>query len=133
MQPLYSHVQLVSLIEQEAQSRNERVQPLHLPSHVAAYRFAAMPSTTLKVTGIGLTSMGEVNPKGDGFHELRHTDAAAGVYKKLVIRDGRVVGAIVLGDRSNVRAISQLIERKIDVSAHMGALLHEGFNLASLI
>jgi len=92
-----------------------------------------VPSTTLKVTGIDLTSMGEVNPKGDGFHELRHTDAAAGVYKKLVIRDGRVVGAIVLGDRSNVRAISQLIERKIDVAAHMGALLHEGFNLASLI
>jgi len=92
-----------------------------------------VPSTTLKVTGIDLTSVGEVNPQGDGFVEERRIDAAKGIYKKLVIRDGRVVGAIVLGDRSGVRAITQLIERKVNVSAYVGTLLDEGFNLASLV
>lgn len=92
-----------------------------------------VPSTTLKVTGIDLTSMGEVNPQGNGFVEERRVDADRGIYKKLVFRDGRVVGAIILGDRSGIRAISQLIERKVDVSAHVGALLDEGFNLASLL
>jgi len=92
-----------------------------------------VPSATLKVTGIDLTSMGEVNLQGDGFVEVRREDAAKGAYKKLVIRNGQVVGAIVLGDRSSVRAISQLIERKVDVSAHVGSLLDEGFNLAGLI
>jgi len=38
-----------------------------------------------------------------------------------------------LGDRSNLRAISQLIERKVDVSAHVGSLLDGGFNLAGLV
>jgi len=77
--------------------------------------------------------VGEVNPQGDGFVEERRIDAAKGIYKKLVIRDGRVVGAIVLGDRAGVRAITQLIERKVNVSAYVGTLLDEGFNLASLV
>jgi nitrite reductase (NADH) large subunit len=92
-----------------------------------------VPSTTLKVTGIDLTSIGEVNPQGDGVVEVRQTDPTAGVYRKLVIREGHVVGAIVLGERSSVRAVSQLIARKVDVSAHVSSLLKPGFDLASLL
>jgi nitrite reductase (NADH) large subunit len=92
-----------------------------------------VPSTTLKVTGIDLTSIGEVNPQGDGVVEARQTDPTAGVYRKLVIREGHVVGAIVLGERSSVRAVSQLIARKVDVSAHVSSLLKPGFDLASLL
>lgn len=92
-----------------------------------------VPSTTLKVMGIDLTSIGEVNPQGDGFVERRWLDAEKGVYRKLVLRDGRIVGAIILGDRAGIRAIGQLIERKVDVSPYVGALFDEGFDLASLV
>jgi len=91
-----------------------------------------VPSTTLQVTGIDLTSIGEVNPQGDGFIEVRRTESIAGVYKKLVIRAGRIVGAIVLGDKSSVRAINQLIARQTDVSAYVDRLLSNGFDLAKL-
>lgn len=89
-----------------------------------------VPSTTLKVSGIDLTSIGEVNPERPGFIEVR--DSANGVYRKVVIRDGRVVGAIVLGNRNHVRAISQLIARGVDVSHHLDELFREGFDLMGL-
>ena len=92
------------------------------------------PSTSLQVTGIDLTSIGMVNPEGsNGCIQVRRTDRDRGIYRKLVIRDGRVVGAIALGDRSDVRAMSQLISRGTDVTAHLDELLREDFDLASLL
>jgi nitrite reductase (NADH) large subunit len=54
-------------------------------------------STTLKVMGVDLTSMGEVNAAGSDCEVVSHLDPAAGIYKKLVVRDGRLVGAVLLG------------------------------------
>jgi NAD(P)H-nitrite reductase large subunit len=94
---------------------------------------AIVPSTTLRVAGIVLTSLGEVTPEGGQFAEVRHLDSDARVYKKLVIRDGRIVGAIVLGDRTSVPAIQRLMTRQVNVSAHVDSLLREDFDLASLL
>jgi NAD(P)H-nitrite reductase large subunit len=54
-------------------------------------------ATTLKVMGIDLTSMGDVNGAGEGAEIVSHCDPAQGSYKKLVIRDNRLVGAVLLG------------------------------------
>jgi nitrite reductase (NADH) large subunit len=91
-----------------------------------------VPNTTLKVTGIDVASIGEVHPQGEGFREIRYTDIAHGVYKKLVLRDGHVVGAILIGTRDDLRAINQLVAGKIDVSAHEDELLDDGFDLMAL-
>ena len=125
---------------------NERVWGI-IPTGVAQARVAAaqiagdgetlyediVPSTTLKVTGIDLTSIGEVNPEGDDFVQVRRIDPAKGLYKKLVVRGGHVVGAIVIGDRSDVRAINQLMSRHIDVSGQVDSLLDEGVDLMDLV
>ena len=92
-----------------------------------------VPSTTLKVTGIDLSSAGEVNPEDPDIKQLRRTDAEAGTYRKLVLRDGVIVGAIVLGERKDVRTLDQLMARRVDVSAHMAKLLDPTFDLASLL
>lgn len=89
-----------------------------------------VPTTTLKVSGIDLTSIGEVNPEQPGYVELR--ESANGVYKKAVIREGRIVGAILLGDRNGVRVMNQLIARGVDVSAHLGDLFRAGPDLLAL-
>jgi nitrite reductase (NADH) large subunit len=62
----------------------------------AAYEGSRL-STTLKVMGVDLTSMGEVSAAGSDCEVVSHLDPAAGVYKKLVVRDGRLVGAVLLG------------------------------------
>ena len=92
-----------------------------------------VPSTTLKVAGIDLISVGEIHPE-DGQHlDLRYVDATAGVYKKLVVRGAYAVGAIVLGDKADVRSAAQIVERRMDVSSYLNELFSQGFNLASLL
>ncbi|MBL8359279.1 MAG: NAD(P)/FAD-dependent oxidoreductase [Rubrivivax sp.] len=54
-------------------------------------------STKLKVTGIDLYSAGDF-AGGDGTEEIVLNDPAGGVYKKLVIRDDKLVGACLYGD-----------------------------------
>jgi NAD(P)H-nitrite reductase large subunit len=54
-------------------------------------------ATTLKVMGIDLTAIGDVNASGADVEVVSHLDPTAGIYKKLVVRDGRLAGAILLG------------------------------------
>ena len=91
-----------------------------------------VPSTTLQVAGIALTSIGNVNPEGPGYQEIRYSDLEAGVYKKVVIEDGIIVGAIILGDRSDVRAINALIADRTDVSQDAARIFQEDSPLMSL-
>jgi len=92
-----------------------------------------VPSNTLKVLGIDLTSIGTVNPEGEGFIELRRSDADANVYEKLVLRDGKIVGAILLGNKERVAPVTQLIAKGTDVSAYAGQLLSDGLDLKTLL
>jgi len=82
-----------------------------------------VPSTTLKVVGADLTSIGMINPPEQGFQELRKSDLIAGVYQKLVLEDGRIVGAILLGASEKVPAVSRLIREHTDVSDYAEELL----------
>ena len=54
-------------------------------------------STKLKVTGIDLFSAGQFMG-GAGTEEIVLSDPAGGVYKKLVLRDDKLVGAVMYGD-----------------------------------
>jgi nitrite reductase (NADH) large subunit len=62
----------------------------------AAYAGSRL-ATTLKVMGVDLLSMGEVTAPGPDCQVLTETDPAQGVYRKVVLRDGALVGAILLG------------------------------------
>lgn len=88
-----------------------------------------VPSTTLKVVGADLTSIGMINAPGQGFEELRKSDHDAGVYEKLVLEDGRIVGAILLEAKERVAAVSRLIREGTDVSAYAARLLDDDFDL----
>lgn len=92
-----------------------------------------IPSNTLKVVGIDLTSIGLVNPEGEGYEEIRRKDESAGRYEKLVLKDGRIIGAIILGNKDKVRPITELINRGTDISSYKEALLEDQFDLNSLL
>ncbi len=62
----------------------------------AAYTGSRL-ATTLKVMGVDLLSMGEVNAAGPDCEVLSHFDPAKGIYRKLVLRDNRIAGAVLLG------------------------------------
>ncbi len=82
------------------------VAPLFEQGQVAANHLAqfgigryqgTLTSTKLKVTGIDLFSAGDFMG-GEGTEEIVMSDPLGGVYKKLVIRDDKLVGACLYGD-----------------------------------
>jgi len=70
-------------------------------NHLASLGYAryegSVTSTKLKVTGIDLFSAGEFN-ESEGDEVMVLQDAASGTYKKLVISDNRIKGAVLYGD-----------------------------------
>lgn len=110
-----------------------RVAAAQMVSPGSATYSGSLPTTTLKVAGAELTSLGDCVPVTEGYAELRRTDVAAGSYRKLVLRGGRVVGAILLNDSRRVRPVTQLIAQDVDVSAYTERLLDDDFDLQSLL
>lgn len=92
-----------------------------------------IPSNTLKVVGIDLTSIGLVNPEGDGYEEIRRKEEEAGRYEKLVLKDGRIVGAIILGNKEKVWPLTELITRGVNISVYKDVILDDQFDLNSLV
>ena len=74
-----------------------------------------VPVTILKVVGIELTSIGRFEAAGPGEEEIALEDAS-GRYRKLVVADGRIVGAILLGFSKEVAAVRTAITRGFDVT-----------------
>jgi nitrite reductase (NADH) large subunit len=87
-----------------------------------------IPSNTLKIVGIDLTSMGLVNPEGPQYEEVKKIDKRKGIYKKIVLEKGKIVGAIILGDRKGVTWIKKLMDQKTDVTKYKDLLLEEEFD-----
>ena len=72
-------------------------------------------STKLKVTGIDLFSAGDFNA-GLGDEELLLQDSARGVYKKLVLRDNKLRGAVMYGDTVDGPWYFQMLRDGTDIS-----------------
>ncbi len=110
-----------------------RVASLNMSGQESVRYQGTLPATTLKVTRVDLTSIGVIEPRGEGYQELRKADEKKGVYKKLVLKEGRVVGAILLGDKKSAAPVSRLIMSEIEVSAYLDRLLDEDFDLKTLL
>jgi nitrite reductase (NADH) large subunit len=92
-------------------------------------------ATKLKVTGIEVYSAGDFHGDGDS-EALVLQDAARGVYKKLVLKDNRIRGGVLVGDTVDGPWYFQLLREGTDVSrirehllfgqAHVGDSGHGG-------
>jgi len=86
----------------------------HLCQHgVASYETLPL-ATKLKVSGIDLFSVGEFQSK-PGLDELRFFDRRRSVYRKLLLRGDRLVGAVLYGDTRSGHWYQSLIESKSDI------------------
>ncbi len=75
-----------------------------------------VPSTTLKVVGIDVSSVGDVNPEDANTIEIRKLDNEAGTYKKIVLRDGVIVGTIVINDRQLAKELEDKISSRTSMT-----------------
>ncbi|MCF6158867.1 MAG: NAD(P)/FAD-dependent oxidoreductase [wastewater metagenome] len=92
-----------------------------------------VPSTTLKVVGIHLTSIGDIQTEDETVEQVKIKDIEKNIYKKLFIKDGRIIGAILLGDIKNAFDIRKLMERNVDISNDKEKILDPGFDMKGLL
>ena len=125
------------------------VAPLFEQAKVAANHLAqfgigryqgSLTSTKLKVTGIDLFSAGDFGG-GDGFEEIVMSDPFAGVYKKLVLKDDKLVGACLYGDTvdgswyfkllRDGRSVSDIRDKLMFGESNIGDVGHAGVSKAA--
>jgi len=99
-----------------------RVCANHLAEHGVARYLGSMTSTKLKVTGIDLFSAGDFAGAA-GTETLVFSDAASGSYKKLVLKDNKLVGACLYGDTLDGAWYFDLLREGTDVSQYRKTLL----------
>lgn len=76
----------------------------------AAYHGSKV-ATKLKVMGVEMAAMGVTEPVDERDEIVQFTEPKKGTYKKLIIRDGRLAGAILLGDISKAAYLMQAFDR----------------------
>ena len=81
-----------------------------------------VPVTMLKVTGVDVASAGRFEPAGPEDEVIAQEDVAEGRYRKLVVTDGRVVGAILLGYAVEAPAVVKAVKECQDVTAWLERL-----------
>lgn len=91
-----------------------------------------VPSTTLKVAGVHLTSVGLAVPEEDGLEVLTDKAPDEGLYKKIVLREGRLVGAIWMGTKKGASEIGRLVAAGKDVSGFKRELFKDDFDLTGI-
>lgn len=91
-----------------------------------------VPSNTLKVMGIHLTSIGVVNPEQGTAEEIRKEDREKGIYKKIVVQGNKVIGAIWMGTKTGVNGLSRVISQEVNVEKQKEFLLEDNFDFSSL-
>jgi nitrite reductase (NADH) large subunit len=79
-------------------------------------------STKLKVTGCDLFSAGDF-AEGEGREDIVFRDPARGVYKRLVLEDNRIVGAVMYGDTADGAWFYNHIKEGTDVAEMRDTLI----------
>ena len=68
-------------------------------------------STKLKIMGVDLTVMGAREAASAGDEEVEYVDKRRGVYKKLILREGKLAGAILLGESGSAARFLYAFDR----------------------
>ncbi len=125
------------------------VAPLFEQAKVAANHLAqfgigrytgSLTSTKLKVTGIDLFSAGDFMG-GEGCEEIVMSDPFGGVYKKLVLKDDKLIGACLYGDTvdgsyyfkllRDGRSVASIRDKLMFGESNLGDAGHEGHSTAA--
>jgi nitrite reductase (NADH) large subunit len=91
-----------------------RVLAQHLAGRTAAYS-GSVVATNLKVSGVSVFSAGDFLG-GDGTESIVLSDVGRGTYKKLVISEGRLAGAVLVGDVADALWYLELIRGREKVA-----------------
>lgn len=90
----------------------------------AAYHGSRV-ATKLKVAGVDVASMGVKGPEHPDDEFVQYSEPTHGVYKTIVIRDGKLVGATLVGDVSKVSFLTQAFDSGLPLPDERVALMFD--------
>ncbi len=90
----------------------------HLSGNEGEVYKGTLSMNILKFSGIELCSLGEVNVdlNDDRIEEVLFIDRSNRYYKRCIIKDDRLIGAILMGDKSEFVEFKNLISKKLELS-----------------
>lgn len=99
----------------------------YLNGDISNYYQGSLFMNILKMHGTDLCSLGMVEtPKDPAYEEVVFIDKAKRYYKKCIIHQDKLVGAILIGDKSEFIEFRDLIQQKIELSDKRLELLRSG-------
>lgn len=107
------------------------VAPLYEMAKVAAAKLADSEDkrfahsdtpTKLKVTGIDLYSIGDF-ADGDDREEIILRDATAGIYKRVILQDNKIIGTVLFGETGDGAWFNDLKKKATDISEMRDTLI----------
>ncbi len=78
--------------------------------------------TKLKVTGIDLYSIGDF-ADGEDREEIILRDTAAGIYKRVILQDNRIIGTVLFGETADGAWFNDLKKKEVDISEMRDTLI----------
>ncbi|MFB0566498.1 MAG: NAD(P)/FAD-dependent oxidoreductase [Candidatus Aminicenantaceae bacterium] len=91
-----------------------------------------IPWNTLKVAGIYLASMGLISPEKDSQEEISTEIEEQGIFKKIIIEDGIIVGAIWIGTKKGLDHISRTMSEGKNIEKWKDSILDDDFDFSLL-
>jgi nitrite reductase (NADH) large subunit len=100
------------------------VEPAYAQARALARLLAGMPAgyesgvmaAALKVSGVPVFSMGDFEGRGAGAEAILLEDQGAALYRKLIVRDDRLAGAVLFGDTADAPWYRDLIRQQAPIA-----------------
>jgi NAD(P)H-nitrite reductase large subunit len=109
-----------------------RIAGLNMAGEKTPYDGSAMMNAT-DFYGLAAISIGLTKVKSQGYDELVKIDRPGKTYKKLVLKDDIMRGAILINNVQSAGVYGVLIQKKVDVSAIKDMLLDDNFDYAKVL
>ena len=107
-----------------------RVAGLNMAGREAKYG-GSFRMNSLDFYGLPVISMGISRIDGNGFQEFQRK--TKNTYRKLVLKGGHIVGAILVGEVQKAGILTTLLKKRVDVSNHIPLLMSSKINFADLL
>jgi len=107
-----------------------RIAGLNMAGQKAKY-VGSFRMNSLDIYDLPVISMGLTRPDGNQFQQVERR--TKGTYRKLILRDGRIVGATLVGQVQKAGLLSTLLRKKVNVSEYVPLLMSERVNFADLL
>lgn len=108
-----------------------RIAGLNMAGQEARYAGSVRMNSIGNFIGLPAISMGIIRADGGELQEIKRR--TKDTYRKLVFRDGRIVGAVLVGQTQKAGVFTTLLRKRVDVSDYVPLLMSDRLNFADLL